>query len=97
MPSKVWEYLRGAKPILFTGPKDETWEILEEAGTSLYMGLLDKPDLPSSRDLLAAVERSMPLHASVARHSWKERAHAMQDVFEQVLDEHRDSAVLSSD
>jgi glycosyltransferase involved in cell wall biosynthesis len=97
MPSKVWEYLRGAKPILFSGPKDETWEILEEAGTSLYMGLLDKPDLPSSRELLAAVERSKPLNATVARHSWEERARALQDVFEQVLDEHGDDAVLSPD
>src|SRR4030095_3813125 len=39
IPSKLWEYLRAGRPIVATGPKDEVWTIVEDAGVGLQLEL----------------------------------------------------------
>ena len=85
LPSKMWEYLRGGKPILLFGPRDEGWEIIDQAGTGVYLGELEgEGSLPANR-VLDAVRAMKPSAARVQQHSWQSRAQSMEDVFSQVL------------
>ncbi len=87
LPSKLWEYLRGGKPILLFGLKDDdAWQITDEAGVGLYMGLLNDEEVISADKLLGFVKEMKPLNPKVSQHSWESRAHTIQDVFLKVLE-----------
>ena len=85
LPSKMWEYMRGGKPILLFGPKDEVWRIVEEAGTAIYMGSLENGHRVTGRRLLEAPGALAPNREKVAQHSWEARARAMESVFSELL------------
>ena len=88
IPSKLWEYLRAGAPILTTGPKDEVWSIVDDAGVGLHMPLGD-PRASVDRlaeDLLARVQRKKSPAASVGRYTWQSRAESVQRVFQQLVD-----------
>jgi glycosyltransferase involved in cell wall biosynthesis len=89
IPSKLWEYLRAGAPILTTGPKDEVWSIVEDAGVGLHMhlngdgartvdGLAD--------ELIGRVQAKKAPAASVGRYTWESRAQSVQSVFQQLVD-----------
>jgi glycosyltransferase involved in cell wall biosynthesis len=86
LPGKLWEYLRGGRPVLYFGPRDEPWQIVEECGAGLYMGeLLDPPDV-GMRDIERALAGAGSIDARVRRHSWQSRAEAFQKVLDRILD-----------
>jgi glycosyltransferase involved in cell wall biosynthesis len=81
IPSKLWEYLRSGVPILTTGPKDEVWSIVEDAGVGLHLPLGD--DRPADAALLAGelidhVGATRPLAGTVKKYSWESRAQLLQ-------------------
>jgi hypothetical protein len=84
LAGKLWEYLRGGKPIIVFGSKDEAWEIIEESGVGVYLGDLNSEDHISVDALLRRVEETRTLQPKVSQHSWEARARAMQEVFLQV-------------
>jgi hypothetical protein len=87
LPGKLWEYLRGGKPILLFGPKDEAWETIHEAGVGFYVGQtgLDCTDL--DRLLLRLTnKRRIP---TPRQYSWEHRARSIEEVFRRVLLEER--------
>jgi glycosyltransferase involved in cell wall biosynthesis len=85
LPSKMWEYMRGGKPVVLFGPKDEVWRILDEAGVGVYMGALDNRDRPRADHLLAAIQSLAPVPSRIGQHSWESRAQAMQRVFTKLV------------
>jgi glycosyltransferase involved in cell wall biosynthesis len=88
LPSKLWDYMRGGKPILLFGLKDDdAWQIIDEAGAGLYMGLLNDEECISADELLGFVKEMKSLNLKVGQHSWESRAHSFQDVFLRVLEE----------
>jgi hypothetical protein len=88
IPSKLWEYLRAGAPILTTGPKDEVWSIVDDAGVGLHMPLGDARTSVEqlADDLLARVQRKKAPAASVSRYTWQSRAESVQCVFQQLVD-----------
>jgi glycosyltransferase involved in cell wall biosynthesis len=89
IPSKLWEYLRAGAPILTTGPKDEVWSIVDDAGVGLHMPLGDDARASADRladDLLARLQRKRAPAASVGRYTWQSRAESVQRVFQQLVD-----------
>ena len=86
LAGKLWEYLRGGKPIILFGPKDEAWQIIEDSGVGVYLGELNSDHEICADALLRLVEQSGNLNPKVSQHSWESRAHAMQEVFQQVLE-----------
>jgi glycosyltransferase involved in cell wall biosynthesis len=80
LPGKLWEYLRGGKPIILFGPKDEAWNIIDELGVGIYMGL-DGEDRITADSLLGALEKVGHLNPQIPQYSWESRAHLLQDVF----------------
>ncbi len=87
LPSKMWEYLRGGKPIFLFGSKDEVWEIIDRADAGIYMGGVGPERGLSTEELLLSVRSLEPAISKVKQHSWQARARDMQDVFNQVLTE----------
>lgn len=85
LPSKMWEYLRGGKPIVLFGSRDEVWSIIRDAGAGVYWGALDSTHVLSAEELLVSVQSLEPVAAKVRGHSWQARAHDMQEVFTGVL------------
>ena len=85
LPGKLWEYLRGGKPIILFGPKDEAWQIIVDSGVGVYLGESNSGHEISADALLRLVEEARHLHPKVSQHSWESRARAMQEVFLQVL------------
>jgi glycosyltransferase involved in cell wall biosynthesis len=86
LPSKMWEYMRGGKPIVHYGPHDEVWSILEEAGAAVYMGALENGHRMGADRLLAATRTIVPNPSRIAQHSWQSRARAMQLVFTELTE-----------
>jgi glycosyltransferase involved in cell wall biosynthesis len=88
IPSKLWEYLRAGAPILTTGPKDEVWSIVDDAGVGLHMPLGDARTSVDvlAEDLLARVQRKKAPAATVGRYTWQSRAESVQRVFQQLVD-----------
>ena len=89
IPSKLWEYLRSGRPILTTGPKDEVWTIVEDAGVGLHLELNGKrPESAGALadDLLDRMRTKKPLAPSVTRYSWKSRAQSLEDLFLRTVD-----------
>ena len=86
LAGKLWEYLRGGKPIIVFGPKDEAWQIIQDSGVGFYLGELNSEDHISADALLRLVEETRNLQPKVSQHSWESRARAMQEVFLQVLE-----------
>ena len=86
LAGKLWEYLRGGKPIILFGPKDEAWQIIEDSGVGVYLGELNSDHEICADALLRLVEQSGNLNPKVSQHSWESRAHAMQEVFQRVLE-----------
>jgi glycosyltransferase involved in cell wall biosynthesis len=85
LPGKLWEYLRGGKPIILFGPKDEAWQIIEGAGLGAYLGALNTAEELSSDTLLRLIDQAGILSPQVSQYSWESRARAMQEVFLRVL------------
>jgi hypothetical protein len=85
LAGKLWEYLRGGKPIILFGPKDEAWQIIEDLGVGVYLGELNSDHEISAEALLRLVEETRNSHPKVSQHSWESRARSMQEVFLQVL------------
>ena len=85
LPSKMWEYLRGGKPILLFGPRDEVWRLIDEAGAGVYMGMLDGTSRVDPESILKSVRSMRPRTGVVQKHSWASRARVMQGVFAEVL------------
>ncbi len=85
LAGKLWEYLRGGKPIIVFGPKDEAWQIIEDSKVGVYLGALNSNERLSADALLRRVEETKNLNPKVNQHSWESRARAMQEVFRQVL------------
>ena len=84
LPSKLWEYLRGAKPILVSGPRNENWALIDEARVGIHIG----PERDLSVAAAAITERLGAVttpHSAVGRHSWEARAHALGAVIRQLL------------
>ena len=86
LPSKMWEYMRGGKPILLFGPPDEVWRIIDHAGAGLYMGRFESQAGVSAPDLVERVRSLAPIASRVEQHSWKSRARSMQQVFSALLE-----------
>jgi len=90
IPSKLWEYLRAGRPILTTGPKDEVWAIVEDAGVALDLKLNGDRTAASAEgladDLMDRVNTTKPLAASVRRYSWESRAQSLEGVFLRMVD-----------
>lgn len=86
LAGKLWEYLRGGKPIIVFGPKDEAWQIIQDCGVGVYLGELNGNDQLCADALLHLVEETRNLNPKVNQHSWESRARAMQEVFRQVLE-----------
>jgi hypothetical protein len=89
IPSKLWEYLRSGRPIVATGPKDEVWTIVEDAGVGLQLELDGgRRDLAVALadDLLDRLRTRKPLAASVQRYSWQSRAQSLEDLFVRTVD-----------
>jgi glycosyltransferase involved in cell wall biosynthesis len=86
LPGKLWEYLRGGKPIVLFGPKDEAWQIIEDSRVGIHLGEMNSEDHVSADALLHLLEETRNLNSKVSQHSWESRARAMQDVFQQVLE-----------
>jgi glycosyltransferase involved in cell wall biosynthesis len=89
IPSKLWEYLRSGRPIVATGPKDEVWTIVEDAGVGLHLELDGgRRDLAAALadDLLDRLRTRKPLAASVHRYSWQSRAQSLEDLFVRTVD-----------
>ena len=84
LAGKLWEYLRGGKPIIVFGSKDEAWQIIQDSGVGFYLGELNSNDHISADALLRLVEKTRNLNPKVSQHSWESRARAMQEVFLQV-------------
>jgi glycosyltransferase involved in cell wall biosynthesis len=84
LAGKLWEYLRGGRPIIVFGPKDEAWQIIEDSGVGIYLGDLNSEDHISADALLRLVEETRTSQPKVSQHSWESRARAMQEVFLQV-------------
>lgn len=82
LPSKMWEYLRGGRPILLYGAKDEVWEIVDEAGAAVYMGPGDGTSGLSADTLLGAIDRLEPIPEKIEQHSWKARSTSMAEIFD---------------
>jgi len=76
LAGKLWEYLRGGKPIIVFGSKDEAWQIIQDSGVG--------EDHICADALLRLVEKTRNLNPKVSQHSWESRARAMQEVFLQV-------------
>lgn len=85
LPSKMWEYLRGVKPILLFGPRDEVWRIIDHAGAGLYMGRFDDENRVSASDLVERISALAPIASKVEQHSWQSRAGSMQRIFSTLL------------
>jgi glycosyltransferase involved in cell wall biosynthesis len=89
IPSKLWEYLRAGAPILTTGPKDEVWSIVEDAGVGLHMPLNGDGARSVDRladDLIDRLHHRKAPAASVSRYTWQSRAESVQSVFQQLVD-----------
>ncbi|MBI4524214.1 MAG: glycosyltransferase [Deltaproteobacteria bacterium] len=86
LAGKLWEYLRGGKPILLFGPRDEAWNIIEDAGVGLYLGELDSDETVSVDELFSLVTKVKSVRSEVSQHSWESRARALQQVFLEVLE-----------
>lgn len=85
LAGKLWEYLRGGKPIIVFGSKDEAWQIIEDSGVGVYLGELNSEDHICADALLRLVEETKHFNPKVSQHSWESRTRAMQEVFQQVL------------
>jgi len=87
IPGKLWEYLRAGRPILMTGPKDEVWTLVDEAGVGLHLGLHGDGDVEAlAGDLLDRVSHRKPLAAAVNAYSWESRTHSLQTLLRQMVD-----------
>jgi len=86
LAGKLWEYLRGGKPILLFGPKDEAWEIIKDAGVGLHLSGSENNNYWSADNLLRLIRETKDSHPEVGRYSWRSRACAMQEVFSRVLE-----------
>lgn len=86
LAGKLWEYLRGGKPIIVFGSKDEAWQIIEDSGVGVHLGELNSEDHICADALLRLVEETGNLNPKVSQYSWESRARAMQEVFQQVLE-----------
>ena len=84
LPSKLWEYLRGGKPILVSGPRNENWTLIDEAQAGIHVG--GESDLSVAvATLMARLGAASSPHPSVTRHSWESRAHKLNAVFRNLL------------
>jgi glycosyltransferase involved in cell wall biosynthesis len=89
IPSKLWEYLRAGAPILTTGPKDEVWSIVENAGVGVHMPLNGETARSVdglADELIGRLGRPKAPAAVVGRYTWQSRAESVQSVFQQVMD-----------
>src|SRR5262249_46810073 len=89
IPSKLWEYLRAGAPILTTGPKDEVWSIVEDAGVGVHMPLNGEGARSVDRladDLIVRLQGKKGPADSVGRYTWQSRAESVQHVFQQLVD-----------
>jgi glycosyltransferase involved in cell wall biosynthesis len=89
IPSKLWEYLRAGAPILTTGPKDEVWSIVEDAGVGVHMAI-DGDSVRSvdglADELIGRLRHKKARAASVGRYTWESRAQSVQGVIQQLVD-----------
>jgi glycosyltransferase involved in cell wall biosynthesis len=85
LPGKLWEYLRGGRPILYVGPDDEPWRIVQRYGQGIYLGLLDGARRLPGGELTSAFARSGRPSPAVGDHSWRSRAAAFEEVLEATL------------
>jgi glycosyltransferase involved in cell wall biosynthesis len=83
IPSKLWEYLRSGLPILTTGPKEDVWAIVKDAGVGVHLALNgDRSGATGlADDLMDRLSTKKPLATSVKRYSWESRTQSLQDVF----------------
>lgn len=89
IPSKLWEYLRSGRPIVTTGPKDEVWTIVEDAGVALHLELDGGPGDHAAvlaNDLVDRLRTKKPLAANVHRYSWQSRAQSLEDLFVRTIE-----------
>jgi glycosyltransferase involved in cell wall biosynthesis len=85
LPGKLWEYLRGGKPIILFGPQDEAWQIIKDSKLGVYLGELHSGNELCADALLRLVDEARGLHPRVSQHSWESRARALQEVLLGVL------------
>ncbi len=89
IPSKLWEYLRTGLPILTTGPKDEVWSIVDDAGVGVYVSLDGDRAREADRlagELLDRMAAKTPLATSVSGYSWESRAQSLERLLLQMVE-----------
>ncbi|MGE0384291.1 MAG: glycosyltransferase [Gammaproteobacteria bacterium] len=74
LPSKLWEYLRAGKPILWMGPQDDAWRNAQECGAVVYLGQLGAPVAITAADVLSAIRAGVPGKDRAFTHQWDRRA-----------------------
>jgi glycosyltransferase involved in cell wall biosynthesis len=80
LPGKLWEYLRGGKPILLFGEKDEAWEIIQTCTSGMYIDINGRDPLLAEK-IISLVNTPISNVDAVKKYSWKARSREMESIF----------------
>ncbi len=83
LPGKLWEYLRGGKPIVYFGEKGEAWEIIQECATGIFVDFDDALPIDAAR-LIEACRRAEENPRRSEKHNWKSRAMDFDKIFSNI-------------
>jgi glycosyltransferase involved in cell wall biosynthesis len=83
LPGKLWEYLRGKKPIIFFGTKGEAWKIVQECTTGIHVDY-HSSDRINPFDIIENLSKSDYVDRSF-KYSWAYRAKEFDSIFQKTI------------